>query len=67
MRTTNKFETNEEIDFWDFPGSPVVRTRCFHCRGLFSIPGGRTKILCGVAKKKKKKEFQHRNRVSAYK
>ena len=28
----------------EFPGSPVVRTRCFHCRGLGSIPGWGTKI-----------------------
>lgn len=21
-------------DLWDFPGSPVVKTPCFHCRGL---------------------------------
>ena len=24
---------------WEFPGSPVVKTPCFHCRGLGSIPG----------------------------
>ena len=24
---------------WDFPGGPVVKTLCFQCRGLGSIPG----------------------------
>ena len=28
-----------------FPEGPVVRTQRFHCRGLGSIPGQRTKIL----------------------
>jgi len=23
----------------EFPGGPVVRTLCFHCRGTGSIPG----------------------------
>ena len=30
---------------WEFPGNPVVRTWCFHCHGLGSIPGQETKIL----------------------
>ena len=32
---------------WDFPGSPVVKTPCFHCRGqgFHLIPGQGTKIL----------------------
>ena len=29
----------------DFPGSPVVKTLHFHCRGMSSIPGQGTKIL----------------------
>ena len=29
----------------DFPGSPVVKTLHFHCRGMSSIPGRGTKIL----------------------
>ena len=29
---------------WEFPGGPVVRTLCFHCRETGSIPGCRTKI-----------------------
>ena len=28
----------------EFPGSSMVRTPCFHCRGLGSILGWRTKI-----------------------
>ena len=40
----------------DFPGSPVVKTSCFHCRGTDSIPGQGTKIPqtteCGKKKKK---------------
>ena len=38
----------------DFPGGPVVRTLCFHCRGMGSIPGWGIKILqamwCGQNK-----------------
>ena len=29
----------------DFPGRPAVRTRCFHCHGLGSVPSRGTKIL----------------------
>ena len=25
--------------FSDFPGGPIVKTSCFHCRGVGSIPG----------------------------
>ena len=32
----------------DFPGSPVVMTVSFHCRGLSSIPVQGTKILHAV-------------------
>ena len=35
------------LSFWilgDFPSSPVVKTRCFHCWGLGSIPGWGMKI-----------------------
>ena len=28
----------------EFPDVPVLRTRCFHCRGLGSIPGWGTRI-----------------------
>ena len=39
----------------EFPGSPVVRTRHFHCCGLGSIPGWGTKILQASCTAKKKK------------
>ena len=42
----------------EFPGSPVVRTWCFHCGGPGSIPGEGTKILqatqCGKNRKTNK-------------
>ena len=31
--------------FRDFPGRPVVRTLCFHCRGVGLIPGQGIRIL----------------------
>ena len=31
--------------FLDFPVGTVVRTLCFHCGGMSSIPGQETKIL----------------------
>ena len=32
----------------EFPGGPVVRTLCFHCRSKDLIPGQATKILHAV-------------------
>ena len=45
---------------WDFPGSPVVKTLLFHCRGVGLSPGQGIKILHALMsrpklKKKKKK------------
>ena len=34
-----------ENKLWEFLGSPVVKTQCFHCWGLGSIPGRGTKTL----------------------
>ena len=31
-------------DLWEFSGDLVVRTQCFHCRCLASIPDLETKI-----------------------
>ena len=28
----------------NFPGTPLIKTPCFHCRGMSSIPGPGTKI-----------------------
>ena len=58
-------KTDKEIRRREFPGSPVVRTRCFHCQGPGSIPGQGTKILQAAAvwpdkinKEEKKKKFE---------
>ena len=34
--------------WWEFPGSPVVRALRFTAKGMNSIPGQGTKILCAV-------------------
>ena len=48
----------------EFPGSPMVRTRRFHCRGPGSIPGQGTEILQAARRsKKKRKEKENRNRA----
>ena len=42
--------------YGDFPGGPVVRTPCFHCRGPDPWSGKlRSHKLCLTAKKEKKK------------
>ena len=46
FKNTNKQKKN----FREFPGGPVVRTWCFHCQGLGSIPGWGTKIPQGKNK-----------------
>ena len=43
----------------EFPGSPEVRTLCFHCRGLLVrslVTELRFHKLCGAAKKRKKRK-----------
>ena len=40
---------SRKITRWDFPGSPEVKTPCFHCTGL--IPGRGTKMPRDTAKK----------------
>ena len=44
----------------EFPGSPVVRTPCFHCRGLGSVLGQGTKIpqAAQCSQKEKKKSMR---------
>ena len=39
----------------DFPGSPVVKTPNFHCRGRGSMPGWGIKIPCASWCKERKK------------
>ena len=42
---------------WVFPGSPVVRTRCLHCRGRGFHPlSGSWDTVCHLALPKKKKK-----------
>ena len=45
--------------WWEFPGSPVVRTLRFTAKGMNSTPGQGTKILCAVwlGQKIKKRAF----------
>ena len=40
-----KKNTNQESTPGDLPGSPVVKTLYFQCRGQGSIPGQGSKIL----------------------
>ena len=47
---------------WDFPGGPVVKTPCFHCRGHRFDPWlGKIPMPHGVTGKKKKKKEKERN------
>ena len=50
------------MDCREFPGSPVVKTRCFHCQDLGSISGWRTKIPQATqhSQKRKKKKVNSR-------
>ena len=51
---------------WDFPGGPVVKTPCFHCRGHGFDPWlGKIPMPHGVTGKKKKKE--ERKKLQVYK
>ena len=44
---------------WNFPGCPVVKTLCFPCRGLSSIPAWGTKIPRAMGASQKKKNSCH--------
>ena len=48
--------TNQKRKLREFPGSPVVRIRCFHCDDLGSIPCGGSKILQALLQGPKIKE-----------
>ena len=41
---------------WDFPGGPVIRTQCFHCRVLGLILGRGIKILQAVRHSQRKRK-----------
>ena len=41
----------------DSPGSPVVKTPCFQCRGMGVILGRRTEIPLAIQHGKKKKMY----------
>ena len=47
---------NSEHIFQEFPGGPVVRTLCSHCRDLGSISGWGTNIPQALRLSKRKKE-----------
>ena len=52
---------NLKIAIRDFPGSPGVKTPCFHCRGhssIVSLPGLKQDPTNPVTKKKDSKEGQ---------
>ena len=51
----------------ELPGSPMVRTQCFHCCGPGSIPGQGTKLLHGVVKKERERERRQKYKVGAKK
>ena len=54
--TKIKNPSHQKKKIRDFPGSPVVKTPRFHCRGRgFDIPGQGTKIPHAVWQKKNKK------------
>ena len=48
----------------DFPGGPVIKTPCSHCRDHGSIHGQETKILQAVRVAKTKKQKQKKIIIS---
>ena len=50
-----KYASIKNYVYRDLPGSPVVRTQCFHCWGPGLIPGQGTKILQATWHSQKKK------------
>ena len=51
-----KSKNNQDLQFREFPGSPVVRTQHFHCHGPGSIPGQETQISWAEHYQAKKKK-----------
>ena len=52
--------------FRDFPGNPVVKTPCFHCRVMDSIPGWGIKISHAVLHGQKKKKEEEEEEEKKY-
>ena len=45
--------TSKKTSDWEFPGGPVVRTLCIHCRGhRFDPWSGIPEAVCAAKKKK---------------
>lgn len=63
MYKTEGKRREKEREETDFPGCPVVKTPCFHCRGA-GVPGWGTKILHTVwhSQKNKLKVLKKRER-----
>ena len=55
--------SNFKTYYREFPGGPVVRTLCFHCRGHGSIHGWGTKILQAMQQGQKKKKTYYKDTV----
>ena len=53
---------------WNLSDGPGVRTQCFHCHGLSSIPGWGTKILqaawCDLKEKKNRDSNIARKKIT---
>ena len=50
---------------WDFPGGPMVKTPCFHCRGRGSIPGRGTKIPHATWRSQKTEKQTNKKKAEA--
>ena len=44
----------------ELPGSPMVRTQCFHCCGPGSIPGQGTRMLHSAVKKERERRQKYK-------
>ena len=51
---------------WTFPGGLVVRTLCFHCQDVGSIPGLGTKILQAILHSKNKNKTKQNKKTILY-
>ena len=63
----NMFSVFKKRTVQDFPGGPVVKTPCFHCRGRrrfdpWSVGGLNSHKPRGTARKKERKKERKRER-----